>query len=395
MRRLLSSAAALALLVAAPAHAAEIPGEVIFDARLRYENVDQDGFSTDADALTLRTRLGYETPAWNGFKLLVEGENVTALVDDYNSSTNGKLRYPLVTDPETTELNRLQVSWAGKHGEAVVGRQRVILGNARFVGNVGFRQNEQTFDAVKAVWRPDPAVSATYVYIDKVRRIFGDDHPQGEFNSDSHLLQVDAKTRVGQLTGYGYRLDLKNAPALSSQTWGLRLSGQRPLDGDLSAIYVAEYARQTDHGNAPLEFDLDYVELTGGLKKGVHQVTVSLEQLDGDGRRGFQTPLATLHAFQGFADVFLTTPADGVRDLNLRASTSVGGPHGKPVRLAAAVHDFEAARGGRDFGRELDLAISTPLTKTLSGEIKAAMFEGEAAGFADRVKIWTSLELKF
>lgn len=395
MRRLLSSAAALALLVAAPAHAAEIPGDVIFDARLRYENVDQDGFSTDADALTLRTRLGYETPAWNGFKLLVEGENVTALVDDYNSSTNGKLRYPLVTDPETTELNRLQVSWAGKHGEAVVGRQRVILGNARFVGNVGFRQNEQTFDAVKAVWRPDPAVSATYVYIDKVRRIFGDDHPQGEFNSDSHLLQVDAKTRVGQLTGYGYRLDLKNAPALSSQTWGLRLSGQQPLDGDLSAIYVAEYARQTDHGNAPLEFDLDYVELTGGLKKGVHQVTVSLEQLDGDGRRGFQTPLATLHAFQGFADVFLTTPADGVRDLNLRASTSVGGPHGKPVRLAAAVHDFEAARGGRDFGRELDLAISTPLTKTLSGEIKAAMFEGEAAGFADRVKIWTSLELKF
>lgn len=395
MRPLLSSAAALALLAAAPAVAAEVPGDVIFDARLRYESVDQDGLADNAAALTLRTRLGYETPAWKGFKLLVEGENVTALVDDYNSSTNGKTRYPLVTDPETTELNRAQISWAGAHGEAVVGRQRIILGNARFVGNVGFRQNEQTFDAVKAVWRPDPAVSATYVYVDKVRRIFGDDHPQGEFRSNSHLLQVDARTRFGQLTGYGYLLDLENAPALSSETWGLRLAGQRPLGGDLSALYAAEYARQTDHGDAPMDFDLDYVELTGGLKKGAHQATVSLEQLDGDGRRGFQTPLATLHAFQGFADVFLTTPPDGVRDINLRASTSFGGPHGKPVRLAAAVHDFQAADGGRDFGRELDLSVSAPLTKTLSGEIKAAVFEGQAAGFADRVKVWTTLELKF
>lgn len=395
MRLLLSSAAAMVLLAAGPALAAEIPGDVIVDARLRYETVDQDGFPEDAQALTLRTRLGYETPAWRGFKLLVEGENVTALVDDYNSSTNGKLRYPLVPDPETTELNRAQISWAGTHGEAVVGRQRIILNNARFVGNVGFRQNEQTFDAVKTVWRPDPAVSASYIYIDKVRRIFGDDHPQGEFRSDSHLLQVDARTTVGQLSAYGYLLDLENAPALSSETWGLRLAGQRPMGGDLAALYALEYATQRDYGNAPLDFDLDYVELTGGLKKGPHQATVSLEQLDGDGRRGFQTPLATLHAFQGFADVFLTTPADGVRDLNLRASTTFDGPHGKPVRLAAAVHDFDAADGGRDFGRELDVGASTPITKHLTGEIKAAVFEGEAAGFADRVKIWTSLELKF
>lgn len=395
MRRFLLSTAALTLLAAGPASANDIPGDLIFDARLRYESVDQDGLPENANALTLRTRLGYETPDWHGLKLLVEGENVTALVEDYNSSTNGKLRYPVVPDPETTELNRLQISFTGDKGEAVVGRQRIILVNARFVGNVGFRQNEQTFDAVKGVWRPDPKIAVTYAFIDKVRRIFGDDHPQGEFDSQSHLVQVDAKTTVGQLTGYGYLLDFKNAPTLSSETWGLRLAGQRPLGGDLSALYAAEYARQTDHGNAPTEFDLDYVELTGGLKKGAHQVTISLEQLDGDGRRGFQTPLATLHAFQGFADVFLTTPADGVRDLNLRASTSFGGPHGMPIRLAAAVHDFEAARGGREFGRELDLAASTRLTRHLSGEIKAAVFDGEAAGFADRVKIWTSLELKF
>ena len=109
-------------LIAAPAHAAEArPGDVILDMRLRYETVDQDGFAKDAQALTLRTRLGYETPAWRGFKALAEVENVTALGDAYNSTTNGKLRYPIVADPEVTELNRAQVSWTGKQADVVVG----------------------------------------------------------------------------------------------------------------------------------------------------------------------------------------------------------------------------------------------------------------------------------
>src|SRR5690606_12724031 len=122
MRRFLLSTAALTLLAAGAASANDIPGDPIFDARPRYESVDQDGLPENANALTLRTRLGYETPDWHGLKLLVEGENVTALVEDYNSSTNGKLRYPVVPDPETTELNRLQISFTGDKGEAVVGR---------------------------------------------------------------------------------------------------------------------------------------------------------------------------------------------------------------------------------------------------------------------------------
>ena len=204
----LLSLAALAAPVLATA--AEAPKGLILESRLRYETVSQDGFAKDAQAVTLRTRLGYETPAFHGFKALVEGENVTALSDRYNSSTNGKTAYPLVTDPETTELNRAQISWTGTQGEAVVGRQRLILNNARFVGNVGFRQNEQTFDAVKLVYRPSPKVSVTYAYIDKVHRIFGEDHPQGNWRSDSHLAQLDAKTGLVQVSAYGDLLDFAN-----------------------------------------------------------------------------------------------------------------------------------------------------------------------------------------
>lgn len=391
------AAAIFASGVPAAAHAAEdIPGEIILEMRLRSETVDQDGFSRDAQALTLRTRLGYETPSWKGFKALVEGENITALNGDYNSSTNGKTAYPLVTDPEDTELNRAQVSWTGAKGDAVVGRQRLILGNARFVGNVGFRQNEQTFDAAKATFRPTKELAVTYAYIDRVHRIFGDDHPQGEWDSDSHVLQADLKTTAGQLTGYGYLLDFGTAPAQSSATWGARFAGSRPLREGIALTYEIEAARQSDYGAAPTDFELGYVALSAGLKSKTRWVALGLERLDGDGRRGFGTPLATLHAFQGWADVFLNTPAAGIRDLNLRAGATLPleAPAG-PLRVQAAAHEFTDDDGSMRYGREFDVQLAAPLSKTVSAELKAALFDGARAAFADRAKVWLTLEFRY
>ena len=381
--------------LAAPglAHAAEGQGDWIVDARLRYEFVDQAGFASEADALTLRTRLGYETPAWNGFKALIEAETITALSDRYNSTTNGQTTYPTVLDPEATELNRVQVSWSGPKADVVLGRQRIVLGNARFVGNVGFRQNEQTFDAARVAFKVNPTTTLTWIYIDRVQRILGDDSPQGEWDSDSHVIQLDTKTPLGQLTAYGYLLDFETAPLQSSATWGARLSGSRPLAAGPSLTWDVEYARQGDYGSNPADFDLDYLAVAAGLKKDSRYVTVGLERLDGDGARGFGTPLATLHAFQGWADVFLATPARGVKDLNLRAGTTV--PVGtRKLKLAAAVHDFTDADGGLDYGSEIDASASLPLTPKLSFEMKAARFNGDTPAFADRTKVWITLELK-
>lgn len=396
MRRHPTALLPLALAVlAAPglAHAAEGQGDWIVDARLRYEFVDQAGFADEAEALTLRTRLGYETSAWNGFKALVEAENVTALTDRYNSTTNGQVSYPTVLDPEATELNRAQIAWAGAKADVVVGRQRIVLGNARFVGNVGFRQNEQTFDAARVTFKVNPTTSLTWVYIDRVHRILGDDSPQGEWDSNSHVIQLETRTPAGQLTAYGYLLDIETVPLQSSATWGARLSGSRPLAAGPSLTWDIEYARQGDYGSNPVNFDLDYVALAAGLKKDSRYITVGLERLDGDGVRGFGTPLATLHAFQGWADVFLTTPARGVKDLNLRAGATV--PVGaRKLRLAAAVHDFTDADGGLDYGGEIDASATLPLTPKLSFEMKAARFNGDTPAFADRTKVWVTLELK-
>ncbi len=396
--RYVSLALGLAL-TAAPALATAADasrGDVILDMRLRYETVDQEGFAKDAQALSLRTRLGYETPAWRGFKALVEVENVTTFGGAYDSTTNGKLQYPVVADPDVTELNRAQVSWTGRQADVVVGRQRIVLGNARFVGNVGFRQNEQTYDAVKTVVRPTQDLTATYAYIDRVHRVFGHHSVQGEWDSDSHLIQADFKTVAGQVTGYGYLLDFDNAPARSGATWGARFAGSRPLRPGLAVTYEAEFAHQTDYGASPTDFELGYLNVGAGLKGPVHWASAGFERLDGDGRRGFQTPLATLFAYQGWADIFLTTPPRGVRDLNLRAGTTVRvGPKSLPMKFQVAAHDFTDEDGSRRYGREIDLMAGVPLTKLLSAEVRAAIFDGARVGFADRHKVWLTLEARY
>ena len=381
-----------------PAGSAASPrlGDILFESRLRYEGVSQDGLD-HASALTLRGRLGWQGPERSGFRVLVEGEAVVALVDDYNDAIHGPLTYPVVADPEAFELNRLQVTWTGlPDTEVVLGRQRIVLGSARFVGNVGFRQNEQTFDAIKVTTRAFEPLTVTWAWIDRVHRVFGDDSPMGEWRSDSHLINVEAPTPAGRLTGYGYLLDFSNAAAQSSATWGTRLDGSWTLSPDWSAMYALEYARQSEYGSNPARFDLDYGLVSAGLKRGPFTGTLALERLDGNGVQAFQTPLATLHAFQGWADVFLITPRDGLRDASATASYTVAHPPvGRSAALTAAWRDVRDADGSTRYGRELDVSARLALDARWAVEIKGAHFEGTQTTFADRDKVWAAIDYRF
>jgi hypothetical protein len=122
--------------------------------RYRYEGVDDDAFAREAQAHTARLRLGWTQPLGHGFTALIEGEAVTELSDRFNSTANGHTTYPVVADARSTELNRLQIEWRGSQAAVAAGRQRLLLDNQRFIGNVGWRQNEQTFDAVSFELRP-------------------------------------------------------------------------------------------------------------------------------------------------------------------------------------------------------------------------------------------------
>lgn len=382
-----ASALALQIVVSAPAIA---DPDFTLDARLRYEMVDMDGFADPAQALTLRTRLGFDSGEMDGFRFLIEAENVLHLVDDFNSTTNGNGAYPVVADPEETEINRAQIAYSGIEDTTLtLGRQRVILGDARYVGNVGFRQNEQTFDALRITNQSIENLTVNYLYFDRVNRIFGDDHPAGEWDLDGHALTADFQTSAGRLSGFAFLIDNQDAAAQSSATYGVRWQGEVANDGGPTLTYFVEYAHQTDYGNNPSSFELGMFRAQANIAQNGFSAGVGIDNLEGNGTRGFSTPLATLHAFQGWADVFLGTPANGVRDIYLRGGWNVPEPpFGQTLSLAAFYHDFEAENGGGSLGSEFDLVATTRLNEHVSLQLKGAFYDGPTGGPADRNKLW-------
>ncbi len=359
-------------------------GRPILEMRLRYEGVEQQAAADDAAALTLRTRLGWETGAWRGFKALVEFEDVRA-AGDYNDGVPPAEPYPAIADPETTELNRAQVVWTpGPAASATFGRQRIVLDDQRFVGASGWRQDEQTFDAARADFKV-AGLSVTAAWLGRANRVFGEAQ---DWESDSWLLNLGHEG-AGWLkpSAFMYALDFEGAPSNSSLTVGARLTGKAAA-GPLAFAYAASLARQTDHGSAPVTFELGYRSADIAATYGPATVRAAYEALEGDGVRGFSTPLATLHAFQGWADVFAATPADGIEDRNLTLTL-------KPAKLelTARYHRFETERTGADLGEELDLMASVPIGKRATAVAKYADYDG-VAGFADRRKVWIGIEFK-
>jgi hypothetical protein len=367
--------------------------DIIFDTRLRYEFVDQQGLPNNAHAATFRSRYGFETGEWLGFKGLVEGESVVDLgLGRYNDTRNGRTTHPVVADAEDTELNRLQIAYSNWGATATIGRQRIILGNSRFVGNVGWRQNEQTFDAARFDIESIEDLRVTYAYVTQVNRIFGDGAANGRFSGDTHLSEVQYSfTDNISAKGYGHWVSLNQAPALSTQTLGLRLDGKFDVAEGWALTAVGEFARQTDFDSNPGNYELDYWHAQAALGHDALKLLAGIENLEGDGTRGFSTPLATLHKFQGFADVFLATPAAGIEDMY--ASASYGwadlGPIAK-LGIFATYHDFTTDQGGADLGNEIDLGLNATLPHGVKLGLKAAFYEGTTT-LADRNKVWVQL----
>jgi hypothetical protein len=375
-------------------------GKPIIDVRYRFEWKDQAGFAENAFANTVRTRLGFETGEFHNFKVLAEFENVASIGDDhFNSTTNGRTQFPVIADPDATEINRAQVTFTGIERTSVtVGRQAYNLLNQRFVGAVDFRQNQQTFDAARLSSTFIDNLTFDYLYISRVHRVFGDDHPLGEYDSDSHVLAAtyDAK-KFGKLSAYGLLLDFEEAPAASSQTLGARYENAHVFskEDNVKAGLVLEYAKQRDYAANPFDYSEDYLHGEAFLTASWTTLRAGYEQLGGNGAIGFSTPLATLHKFQGFADVFLTTPADGVEDIYGTVQFDwKNGLFGANYGAFVTYHDFEAERGGADLGKEIDAGLAVFIGKRWSAEFKGAVYDG-VPGLADRSLIWASLRIQY
>jgi hypothetical protein len=363
----------------------------IIDLRLRSESVDQEGLQEEANALTLRGRLGLETGAAWGFKLLAEAELLWPLVDDYNDTLNGKTQYPVVSDPEAYEVNRLQLANTSiPNTTFILGRQRISYDDRRFVDNVGWRQNEQTFDALRVSNKSVHGLAIDLAYLNQVNRIVGPDSPVGRYTGDNYLANLSYDTPIGKLTGFAYLLDFAEAAADSSQTIGLRFAAEHAFSGVKLAGFVT-YADQEDRADNPLDYSDQYLgaELAGTVKDWT--AAAGIELLEGDGTKGFATPLATLHKFQGWADKFLTTPVNGIDDryLSLGYSRKSVGVLDS-ISALAVHHAYKAERTAVDYGSEINVLLQAKWQR-FTGMLKYADYQSD--GFAtDTRKFWIQVE---
>lgn len=372
------------------------------DSRLRYELVDQDNQLKNADAWTLRLRPSLETGTWHGLSAFVQGEGTVEINDHFNSTRNAETNYSTVPDPQNLQLNQAYLKYAySPKFDLSIGRQAINLDNQRFVGSVAWRQNDQTFDAISLNIKPCKEFGLYYGYIDQVNTIFGSEDVKPKFvaaqdgkqNSQIHLIQAKMNyTPLLNAVVYGYLMDFEDLAAWSNQTYGLRVTGKK---GDFK--YSAEYANQTEYADQPTDYDADYYALELGYNISsqsttIGDISIGYEVLGSDdGKIAFQTPLATKHKFNGWTDMFLTTPANGLKDLYITSNFNIF----SKGKLGTELHQYRSEEKNIDYGQEYSISYSHTLPiKGLSALAKYSDYQANDFG-VDTQKLWLQVDYKY
>jgi hypothetical protein len=399
--------ALIALMLPGPAAGSEAIDQLIgegtigIDLRYRYEGVEQEGRPLSADANTLRARLRLASGNVNGFSGQLEIDRSQALGgQQYDDTRNGRTDYPVVADPEGTDLNQAWLQYGIPEKVRVrLGRQRINLDNQRFVGASDWRQNEQTFDAFRIETQRLPGIAFDYSFVDKVRRVFGPETgtPPATFEGASHLVNVRLTSLpVGAIVLHGFFLDLVDGPQLSSESVGARYEGRRALSTSRAISWALEYVHQQDAGDNPISIDAHYGLVDLRMEAGMLDLTIGREILSGErgtfastANPAFQTPLATLHKWQGWADQFLTTPPAGIED----TYAGVGAKH-SGWNLQAVWHRFSAESTSLHYGSELDMSVARKFADRFEVLLKYADYDAD--GFSsDTRKFWVQLGASF
>ncbi len=364
-------------------------GQLKVDLRYRYEQDDTKNSEKDhGDASVLKIRLGYLTPEFYGLQAYAEYEmNQDIVENNYNSTRNGKTGYEVIVDPQEHELNQLWLSFKGlSDTEVKAGRQRIKIDNERFIGNVGWRQLEMTYDAVVLTNQSLSNITVILGYINQAQTIKSEVNPmQTPFFNITYNMNG-----LGKLTWYTYFLDHNEVHSKSNQTYGVNFDGRTALRENVTALYRLEYAHQQDYEQNQNNYSVDYSHLISGINLFGVTLKGGMETLGGKGKgKAFQTPLATGHAFNGWSDQFLSTPAEGLRDIYASVSGKVMG-----VKLLGVYHTFDDDSGSISYGKEYDFLVVKKFAKHYTLLAKYAYFDGDNGRF-DAQNFWLQAGVSF
>jgi hypothetical protein len=399
MKTILATAALVA--VAGPACADTIDLKPLVDLRIRYEHDDQAGLPFNSSALTARLRAGVSATS-GGWSALVEAQGNLAMDGDYYDGLHELANRPLINDPQNVALYRAQLQYKSPTLTLTAGRQRIALDDERFVGPSNFRNNGQTFDAVRTEWTPVKGLKADVSYVWSIRTIWGVDGygaRQQAVSGNNVLANLSYATKLGTLTGFAYLVDQDEAAVqaykLSSQTYGARLAGAKAFNKTVKLSWTLSYATQSDYHHNPNDYRANYYLVDLGLDVKAWKLGGGYEVLGADkgaALTSFQTPLATLFKFQGWADKFLTTPPNGVRDLygSIGYGLKKVGP-ATGVTFQAVYHRFDSDRLNLREGDEFDLLASGKFGKHTTASIRFADYQAKTFA-TDTKKVWLQLD---
>lgn len=361
------------------------------ETRARYEFAEANESGLAGQALTIRVRPSLEFAVSPQLSVLGEVEAIASLLPDQRNGFLTGMGRPGIADAETFELNRLQIVWAtSERLSFALGRQRISLDDERFIGIVDFRQNQQTYDAITAAWQLPNKALLQAGYIWRVGRILGPDQPGGVFDSESFYANLAVPVPIGQVSLYHYDLDLDDRIGSRTRlrTTGVNWRG-RTFTRDFGLFWDLAFARQNNGSRAP-----DYLRAGASIERGDLGILLRLERLGSDQGTAFQTPLATLHRFQGAVDLFLVTPALGVRDIEARATWRIGslGPV-RATSFALQYNRFDPATGRGRLGQEWGGEIAGTLAATRLS-LAAAHYRADAFA-ADTTRVWITASRDF
>ena len=425
-------------------------GKNLTSFRLRYEHVEQDGNAPvllparpleNANALTLRSLIGWQTAPYNNFSFGAQLIDVSKFDDDFNDATPitgpfnpaanqpNKLAFAKVVDPDYTGINQLYVDYTGlKNTKIRLGRQPINLDNVRFIGDIAFRQVMQVFDGVSVFNKSIPDTEIFVSHIESLVQI------NSQFRKEGALEIANIRYRISPtefLVAYGYLscfTDLGNGNAYfgagsvnnpgklninadqGNKTFGLRLDGVHPFNPNFRAIYTAEYAKQTDYSGGDSRIDAHYYKLGGGFGFDNFNMRVDQELLSSnDGKYAFQTPFGTNHLFQGWVDKFLATPKEGMRDTFVTATYRYD-----DFVFFADYHvfhsdvDFFRATGGKgsQYGKEWNIAATYNYSKNIMAKVEYGKYSeddqyqptatiSQAGRIRDTDKLWLTAMYTF
>jgi hypothetical protein len=404
-------------------------GKNMTSFRLRYEHVEQDGLQPtnytnaantanptanrelkDADGITLRSLVGWQTAPYQNFSFAVQFINVSKLDDSFNDGTNGfringatnqnsKIEYAKIVDPDFTDINQAYIDWTGvKNTRVRLGRQAVNLDNVRFIGDIAFRQVMQVFDGISVFNKTITDTEVFLAHFEEVTQI-----TTVQRGGDVDIANIRYRISPTEfLVGYGY---LSNMDELgygnawfgagtlnnngranltadqSNKTFGVRLDGTHPFNPNFRAHYTAEYAKQTDYSGGDKRIDAHYYKLGGGLGWDNFNMRIDQELLSSnDNLYAFQTPYGTNHLFQGWVDKFLATPRSGIKDTFVTATYRYDDfLFFADYHVINSDEDFNtvgggASRNGNQYGKEWNAAVTYNVNKNIMTKLEYGKF---------------------